>query len=52
MGGASGGVDPLPASVREWATDAALAHMRFGSNLETQQYLGPARPSSFPCSLM
>lgn len=44
-GAASGGVEPLPASVREWATAAALTHMRFGTNLETQQHLGPARPS-------
>lgn len=44
-GAASGGMEPLPASVREWATAAALTHMRFGTNLETQQHLGPARPS-------
>ena len=44
QGDASGGMEPLPASVREWATAAALTHMRFGTNLETQQHLGPARP--------
>lgn len=48
QGGASGGMEPLPASVREWATAAALTHMRFGTNLETQQHLGPARPGPSP----